>query len=92
MRIKIGPKNPNQLSVEREKGVSGVFVSRAPISISPEIVWFMTAGVTGAISSIMNKDKRRNVIPIPTIVHFQIFLRKIPGSKIPRISPISGKI
>ena len=38
----------------------------------------------------MKSDIRIIAIPRPNTVHFQTFLRNMPGSRIPRMSPIAG--
>ncbi len=89
--IRINPKNPKKLSVESVNGTeTGVDFVRSAILRLP--VFTVATGVVTMISlsSIANNEMRIIVTPRPKTVHFQIFFRKTPGSKIPRISPIRG--
>lgn len=93
--MSIGPKNPNQLSVERENvdDDSGVAVrSEILTPVSPDtVVVGITVVVVSCTSSMRMSEMRSMSPPSPVITHLQIHFLIIPGSRSPRTSPIAGK-
>ena len=93
--ISMNPKNPNQLSVEREnEDTISVSVVRSErfIPDSPDtVVVGITVGATCPTSSITNNEIMSMSHPSPVMIHFQIHFLTIPGSSRPRMSPIAGK-
>lgn len=92
--MSIGPKNPNQLSVERENGDddSGVAVrSEILTPVSPDTVVGITVVVVSCTSSMRMSEMRSMSPPSPVITHLQIHFLTIPGSRSPRTSPMAGK-
>jgi hypothetical protein len=89
------PKNPNQLSVERENAddVSWAVVSvliSIPHSLDTELPVTSGDGV-GMTSSMSISDTKSIVAPIHVMTHFQIHFLTIPGSRSPRMSHMTGK-
>ena len=62
------------------------------ISILPVLTTGVGVGDTTAWSSMTKRVMRIIAIPRPNTVHFHIFLRNMPGSRMPRMSPIAGKM
>ena len=86
------PKNPIQKSISTTPDgfcTGDMLRSTAEIALD-ELCMRVLDGLVSV--SMRKNDMSIIVIPIPTCVHFHIFLRTIPGSKSPRISPMAGKI
>ena len=95
MMMSMNPKNPNQLSVERENvDDDSVVVVRSErlIPDSPDtVVVGITVGATCSTSSITNNEIMSMSHPSPVMIHFQIHFLTIPGSRSPRTSHMIGK-
>lgn len=93
--MSISPKNPNQLSVERENvsddSVSVVRSERLTPASPDTVVVGIIVGVVCSISSMRMSEMRSMSPPSPVITHFHIPLRNTPGSRSHRTSPMAGK-
>lgn len=87
----VNPKKPKKLSVETLNGTS-VTTGEAATSIPEFVVGFGVTGTTEEVSSIRNNEYIIIATQRENTIHFQTRFWKSPGSNIPRIRPMIGKI
>ena len=86
------PNIAKKVSVERVNGTSIALEVAMLLRSIVVLTVLVDVGITNCWSSIIKREIRIMLIPNPKIVHFQIFLRHTPGSIIPLINPIIGKM